>query len=142
MPNLSTTGSLGKQRARLVAAREEMDRTIAAMDTVMAYYAGFGGKRIIGRPPGVKNAVKKGDEKTGVKKSTLTKPFKPKKIKKKGFAKRKLTAEGEARRVAGYRAYQERMRKEREATTEAEGRYKGMRGTPRKPVRKAQSVAA
>lgn len=133
MPNLSTTGSLGKQRQRLVAAREQMDRTIAAMDTVIAYYSGMSGTKRIGRPPGIKNS-KVGDEKTGVKKSTFTKPFRPKKIikktpKKKRFAKRKITAEGEARRRAGYFAYVERMKKQREQAQ-------------RKPAGKAQTIAA
>jgi len=121
--------NLIKHRNKLIAAREEMDRTIAAIDTVLAYVGVTFGKRL-GRPPGVKNALKKGDEKTGVKKSTLTKPFKPKKTKKKGFAKRKLSPEGEARRRAGYFAYQERMRKERAAKA------------LRKPAGRATSMAA
>lgn len=132
--------NLIKHRNKLIAARDEMSRIIAAIDTVLGYTATrkpkvavtASGKRI-GRPP--KNAIRKGDEKTGVKKSTLTKPFKPKKVKKKG--KRLMSPEGEARRRAGYFAYQERMRKEREAKTEAQGRYRGMRGTPRKPVQSA-----
>ncbi len=102
--------NLLKHRDKLIVARDEMTRTIAAIDTVLAYVGvTVARKKPTGRPPGVKNAVKKGDEKTGVKKSTLTKPLrmKPKK-------KRKMSPEGEAKRLAGYRAYQERAKKERE----------------------------
>ncbi len=111
--------NLEKHRLKLIAARDEMDRTIAAIDTVIAYTSST--KK---RP-----AIKRGDVKIGVKKSTLTKPLRPKKGKKVARI-RHMSAEGEARRRAGYYAYQERMRKEREAKA------------LRKPVRKAQSAAA
>lgn len=119
--------NLIKHRNKLIAARDEMNRIIVAIETILAY-TGVATKTRLGRPPGIKNAIKKGDEKTGVKKSTLTKPFKPKKIKKKG--KRLMSPEGEARRRAGYYAYQERRRKEREARL------------LRKPAGKAQTAAA
>ena len=126
--------NLIKHRNKLIAARDEMTRTIAAIDTVMAYVGVALDKRL-GRPPGVKNATasKKGDEKTGVKKSILTKPFRPKKIQKKPKAVKRIrhmTPEGEARRRVGYFAYVERMRKEREGKA------------IRKPAGKAQTVAA
>lgn len=100
--------NLEKHRLKLIAARDEMNRTIAAIDTVLAYVSVGGkrtGHRLLGRSP--KNAVKKGDEKTGVKKSTLTKPLRMKPRKK-----RKMSPEGEAKRLAGYRAYQERRKAE------------------------------
>jgi hypothetical protein len=103
--------NLEKHRSKLIAARDEMNRTIAAIEIVLAYVGvkNIGGKKR-GRPPSVKNSIKKGDEKIGVKKSTLTKPLrmKPKKAKKVARI-RHLSAEGEARRRAGYNAYVKRM---------------------------------
>ncbi len=85
--------TLQYQRAKLMVARDEMDRTIKAIDTVMAFlgakpdikHLSVHGKRM-GRPPGTKNATKMGARRK----------------------KRDLTPEGEARRLAGYRAWQER----------------------------------
>lgn len=130
--------NLLKHRDKLIAARDEMSRTIAAIDTVLAYMGLGTGKRI-GRPPNVKNS-KVGDEKTGVKKSTLTKPFKPKKIKKKG--KRLMSPEGEARRRAGYFAYQERMKKQRAQAKFEKEEFLRLAKGGRKPAGKAQSAAA
>jgi hypothetical protein len=107
--------NLEKHRTKLIAARDEMSRTIAAIDTVLAY-VGISDKKRTGRPPGVKNAIKKGDVKTGVKKSTLTKPFRPKKLPKKPKMVKRIrhmTPEGEAKRRAGYFAYVERMQAKR-----------------------------
>lgn len=117
--------NLNKHRTKLIAARDEMNRTIAAIETVLAYTS------TTKRGPYTKNS-KKGDEKTGVKKSTLTKPLRPKKKVKTPKKIRHMSPEGEARRRAGYYAMVERRRKEREAQAKA----------PRKPAGRAQSVAA
>jgi hypothetical protein len=70
--------TLEKERARLVAAREEIDHTIRALDQVLAYLT------VSNKLPKVSNSKR------------LGRP--PKK-------KRRMSPEGEARRLAGLRAW-------------------------------------
>jgi hypothetical protein len=100
--------TLQKHRLKLIAARDEMSRTIAAIDTVLAYVSI--GKARTGKPEGRPLGRPPLGRPPNVKKSTVTESLKSK---TRGFAKRKLTPEGEARRLAGYYAYQKRAKKER-----------------------------